>query len=344
MELIRDIHCLKQKHKPCVLTIGNFDGVHLGHRTVIDQLVGVAQQKGLPATVMIFEPQPQEYFSRRCLTDRDYPLRLMTFRQKVQALARLNIDYLVCVNFNRSFSSVTATQFIDQYLCQGLGVRHLVIGDDFRFGRGREGDFQRLVEKGREQGFTVTQAATFEWLGSRVSSTRIRQLIGSADLEVAEQLLTKPYSLTGRVIMGRQLGRQLGIPTANIELDHQYVALAGVYVVTVIIDSRSTNDRVGSGKQSDEQPNEQKAKRYSGVANLGLRPTVNKAHAHQDDYNTTKNVYLESHLLDFTGDLYGQRITVELRHKLREEKNFASVAELKTAIEKDIQQAKEWFK
>lgn len=344
MELIRDIHCLKEEHQACVLTIGNFDGVHLGHRAVIDQVVEAAQQRGFLSAVMIFEPQPQEFFSSQNSTS-NYPLRIMDFSEKVKVLASLNVDRLVCVNFDLKFSTVTAHQFVDQYLCEKLNARHVVIGDDFRFGKGREGSYNLLQLKGRDRGFTVEQAATYEYLGNRVSSTRIRALIRLADLQKVEQLLTQPYSISGRVISGRRLGRQLGIPTANIELGSHYESLAGVYVVSVVIGDRSISD---AAEILTVEPSGMKPEvRYQGVANLGLRPTVSEASGtYVDNQNSasSKKVYLEAHLFNFDEDIYDQTITVQLRHKLRAEKTFASVTDLKAAIDKDIQQAKAWFK
>lgn len=308
MELIRGLHNLQDRHRSGVVTIGNFDGLHLGHQAIVEQLVERAKKRQLPSTVMIFEPQPLEFFQGE-----RSPMRLMAFRDKVTALSRSKVDRLFCLKFDQCFSTFSAERFIQQVLVDGLAVQHLLVGDDFRFGKGREGCFDLLFREGARLGFSVERANTFELEGARVSSTRIRTLLASGEVEAANHLLGRPYTLSGRVESGLKLGRQLSAPTANIALSAQSACLAGVYVVRV---------RVGQ-------------ERYQGVANIGMRPTVIS--------EADQAPRLEAHLFDFNGDLYRQRLEVELLHKLRNEQKFASLELLKAAILNDIQQAKAWF-
>jgi len=244
-------------------------------------------------------------------------------------LSELGIDRLFCVKFNQRFANYSANQFVDQLLVQGLGVRHLVIGDDFRFGAGRAGDYALLVQAGEQHGFTVERANTFELKGERVSSTRIRQQLLSGNLQSVNALLGRPYALSGRVQYGRQLGRQLGVPTANIILPDERRALSGVYAVSVHVLNKEPSSHV---------------EQLQGVANLGVRPTVERVQGKAGGEMEQVKVQLEAHLFNFNGSLYRKRLKVELLHKLREEQRFASLSELTLAIKNDIQQAKAWFK
>ncbi len=313
MRLIRGLTNLKrfsrQPEAPlangCVATIGNFDGVHLGHQTIIDQVREKAIELGVPSVVMVFEPQPREFFQGA-----DAPPRLMSFRQKFEALLRSGIDIVLCLRFNEKFRSYSGMGFIEDVLIDGLGVHHLVVGDDFRFGCDRAGDFALLKSVGDKRGFTVENTRTVEVAGDRVSSTRIRQVLGENRLEDAEDLLGHSYRVRGRVVYGQQLGRQIGAPTANVLLPRM-PALRGVYVVFVTLPGGRVLD---------------------GVANIGLRPTVDG-----------KRPSLEVHLLDFTGTLYGQRIDVVFRHFLRDEVKFDSVDDLKHQIARDFDDARAWI-
>lgn len=289
----------------CVATIGNFDGVHIGHRTILDQVKEKASGLGLPSVVMVFEPQPREFFQGE-----EAPPRLMSFRQKFEALTAAGIDYVLCLHFNARFRRLTSQEFIDSVLVNGLGVRHLVVGDDFRFGCDRTGDFMLLREAGKAQGFTVENTRTVTIDGERVSSTRIRERLNVNRLEEAESLLGHPYRIRGRVVYGRQLGREIGAPTANILLKRM-APLQGVYVVSTTLDDGSV---------------------YDGVANIGLRPTVDG-----------KQPALEVHLFDFAGTLYGRHIDVVFRHGLREEIKFSSVDALKEQIARDFDDARAWI-
>lgn len=289
----------------CVATIGNFDGVHVGHQTIIKQVHDHAEAAGLPSLVMIFEPQPREFFQGD-----EAPPRLTGFRQKLQALKEQDVDLVLCVRFDEHFRSYSAMGFIDDILIDGLAVKHLVIGDDFRFGCDRAGDFKLLQKVGADVGFGVERTLTVEVAGERVSSTRVRGCLQRNELDMAEQLLGAPYAINGRIVYGRQLGRDLGAPTANIVLK-QRPALRGVYVVRANLED---------GRVCD------------GVANIGLRPTVDG-----------RQPSLEVHLFDFAGTLYGQRLRVEFRHPLRDEIKFDSVDALKDQIMQDFQDARAWL-
>ena len=306
-EFIRGLHNLRPEHKGCVATIGSFDGVHLGHQAILRQLIQVAREKNLPAVVIVFEPQPHEFFAGD-----KAPARLMRMREKLEALWSAGVDKVLCLHFNQELRSLSAEQFIDRVLVQGLAIKHLVVGDDFRFGCDRKGDFALLQIKGAELGFEVTDTHTLEIDGKRVSSTRIRHLLEAGDFAEAEKLLGKPYGINGRVVYGKQLGRQLGVPTANVDLRRYRSPLHGVFAVTAIFKD---------GTQ------------VQGVANIGVRPTV----------NGLKKPLLEVHLFNFSRDIYGVVIDVVFRHKLRDEQKFASLDELKAQLQTDISQAKAFF-
>lgn len=303
MQLVRGLHNLRPEHRGCVATIGNFDGVHRGHQAILARLRERAVELGVPSCVVIFEPQPREYFAPATA-----PARLARLRDKVALLAAEGVDRVLCLAFNQRLSKLSAAEFVDTILVDGLGVQHLEVGDDFRFGCDRLGDFEFLQQVGLSKGFTVEAAQTVELDGLRVSSTQVREALARADFAVAERLLGRPFRIRGRVLHGQKLARQLGTPTANIQLKRHRVPLTGVYLVSVELDGKA----------------------WPGVANIGVRPTVaGDGRAH-----------LEVHLLDFAGDLYGRRLTVEFHHKLREEQRFASLEALKSAIDADIAAAR----
>ncbi|MGL6261587.1 bifunctional riboflavin kinase/FAD synthetase [Vibrio sp. WXL103] len=307
MELIRGIHNLSPQHHGSVLTIGNFDGVHLGHQKVLEQVTQQAKLLGLPSTVMTFEPQPLELFARD-----KAPARLTRLRDKFVQLSKLDIDRLLCVNFNRHFASLSAEAFIQELLIKRLGVKFLVVGDDFCFGKGREGNFAMLQQAGQEYGFEVVSTRSFCLQEQRVSSTAIREALASNHLAAAKQMLGRDYSISGRVAHGRKLGRTIGFPTANIPLKRCVSPVSGVFVVEVhgIADTP-----------------------IGGVANIGQRPTVNGVRQQ-----------LEVHLFDFHANLYGKQLEVSLLHKLRDEQKFASFALLKQQIELDAEAARVWLR
>jgi riboflavin kinase/FMN adenylyltransferase len=307
MELIRGLHNLRPAHRGCVATIGAFDGVHIGHQAVISHLLEKAAELDLPAAIIVFEPLPREYFSPV-----QAPARIMSFWEKCRELDALGVDRVLRIRFNEQFRRMSAQQFVDDVFVAGLGVRYVVLGDDFRFGSDREGDYKFIQEQGKRYGYDAGPTPTRMIDGERVSSTRIREALENARFSAAESLLGRPYSISGKVIYGRQLGRTIGTPTANIELRRLRAPLSGVYVVEVS----------GAGLEAAR-----------GVANVGVRPTV-------DD---SIKANLEVHLLDREIGLYGQHIEVTFRHKLREEQKFGSVDELKENIARDIENTRDWF-
>lgn len=306
MELIRGLCNLRPRHRGCVATIGNFDGVHLGHQAVLGQLAEKAAELSLPSVVITFEPYPQEFFAHGAV-----PPRLTRFREKVQALRRFSVDRVLCLPFNHTLSETSAQDFIRRILMEGLGVRYLVVGDDFRFGHQRQGDFAMLKEAGARYGFQVVNRHTFSIDGARVSSTRIREALAHGDLNNAGKLLGRPYRMCGRVAHGDQRGRTIGFPTANIYLHRKASPVQGVFAVEVF------------GLDAEPLP---------GVANVGTRPTVDGTRA-----------LLEVHLLDFAQDIYGCYVQVDFLHKLRDEQKFASLDDLKRQIAFDAAQARNFF-
>ncbi len=306
MELIRGIHNITPKHKGCVLTIGNFDGVHLGHQKVLKQVSQQAQKMGLSTLVMTFEPQPMEFFARH-----KAPARLSRLRDKVVQLEKLGIERLLCINFNSHFSNMSAEGFIQDLLVKQLDVKFLVVGDDFCFGKGRAGNFSMLKKAGQELGFDVVNTQSFKVEQLRISSTAIREVLAIGNVADAEKMLGRPYSIYGRVSHGRKLGRTIGFPTANIPLKRCVSPVSGVYVVEV----KGIDGSV-----------------YGGVANIGQRPTVDGV-----------NQQLEVHVFNLSSNLYGKQLEVSLLHKLRSEKKFDSLEALKAQIELDAEAARVWL-
>lgn len=307
MRLIRGLNHLEPFPRGCVLTIGNFDGLHLGHRQVLERLAEHGRRLGLPAVAMIFEPQPLEYF----LADHA-PSRLTRLREKAIQFAKAPVDELLVLPFNRRMSDVDAEAFIQDILVDKLNIKHLVIGDDFHFGKARRGNFTLLQQRGERHGFTVEATPSFEVQGLRVSSTLIRDALGEGDLMQAKSLLGRDYSVCGRVAQGDRLGRELGFPTANILMFRKNTPLAGVFAVTMT--------------GLDRAP-------IAGVANLGTRPTIEGG----------AKAVLETHLFDFSEDIYGRYVEVHFHAKLRDERRFESLDALKVQIAADVDQARRYF-
>ncbi len=307
MRLIRGLHHLKPFSEGCVITIGNFDGVHLGHCAVIEQLSKRSQELHLPSVVMIFEPQPLEYF----LHD-NAPSRLMRLREKAIQFDKLPIVNVLTIKFNQVFANQTAEQFIESVLVKKLNVKHIVIGDDFHFGKMRRGNFAMLQEKGLQYGFSVEDSGSFLLENERVSSTLIRDALIIGDLKTAKRLLGRDYSVCGRIAHGNKLGRQLGFPTANILMFRENTPIQGVFAVTM------------TGIDNQE---------FYGVANVGIRPTINGA----------SKVILETHLFNFNQNIYGRYVVVHFKEKIRDEMRFDSLNELQQQIQKDINTAKKCF-
>ncbi|MEY3760855.1 MAG: riboflavin biosynthesis protein RibF [Pseudomonadota bacterium] len=307
MHLIRGLSHLDPFKNGCVLSIGNFDGLHLGHRAVIKKLAERGEALGLPVVIMTFEPQPLEYF----LGD-NAPSRLMCLREKVIEFTKLPVDNLLMVRFNRYFANCDAEQFIDDILINKLNVKHLVIGDDFHFGKARRGNFAMLKEKGKLYGFSVEDTGSCQIAGLRISSTLIRDALGAGDLIQAEKLLGHCYSVCGRVAHGEKLGRTIGYPTANIKMFRKNTPVNGVFAVTM------------TGIDGLE---------LEGVANVGTRPTVDGG----------SKVVLETYLFDFDKEIYGRYVEVRFKQKIRDEIRFQSLEQLKAQIEKDVAEAKNIF-
>lgn len=306
-KIIRGFHNLPLEPKACVATIGNFDGVHLGHQAVLNKLASKGDFLGLFATVITFEPQPNEFFA----PDKA-PARLSRFREKVEAFNQFSIQQLCVLRFNEKLAQMSADDFIERLLVRGLNVRYLVVGDDFKFGKNRQGDFALLQQAGQRHGFEVVNMHTFAVEHDRVSSTRIRQALEVGDLTLAQTLLGHSYRMSGRVAHGDKRGRTMGFPTANIHLHRCKVPMSGVYAVTL------------SCKQGNKQ---------QGVANVGIRPTI----------ASEKKALLEVHLFDFDGNLYGQYVQVCFLHKIRDEQKFDGLPALIKQIEVDCEQTKHYF-
>ncbi len=290
----------------CALTIGNFDGIHLGHQRILGQLVEKGEELSLPTVVMTFLPTPNEYFQKR----KSSP-RLFGLSARYLSVREYGIDVMLALPFNSRLASTGAEEFIRRILVDGLGIRYILTGDDFRFGEGRTGDHGLLERLGAEYGFVAEQFHTVSDESARISSTRIRQALAQGDLDAARQMLGKRYSMMGRVIHGDKRGRQWGFPTANIAVSKP--SFTGVFAVRV--------------KRVDEDDGE-----YFGVANLGTRPTV-------DGLKTL----LEVHLFDFDSNIYGRRICVEFIGKIRDEQKFDSFEQLKTQILADCEAGKRLF-
>ena len=308
MQLIRGLSALPAFPQGCVVTLGNFDGVHLGHQAVLRQAAAQAREFGLPLVVLIFEPLPREFFAPHAPV-----ARLTRLRERVAFIQELGIvDVLLVHPFNTAFAQLPAETFIKRVLVDALHARHIVIGDDFRFGQGRQGDFALLKQLGARFDFSVQAAATWELDGERVSSTRIRRHLAERDVAGAARLLGRPFTLCGRVIHGDKRGRQLGFPTANVALHRRLSPLRGVFAVTATLPDGTVVD---------------------GVANVGTRPTVDGQDAR-----------LEVHLFDFDRDIYGKLVRVAFLHPLRDEQKFNALEELIAQITKDSAQARGWLK
>ena len=320
MEIINGVHNIRPEHHGNVITMGNFDGVHHGHQVLLHHLQAKSREMGVPSLLITFEPQPREYFAGN-----QVPPRLTRLREKVELLKRSGLDRLLLLPFNERTASTPPAWITDELFHQRLGAKYVVVGDDFRFGNDRSGDFQSIKEAGDRLGYGVSHVGTLALEAERVSSTRVRAALADGDFKLAERLLGHEYFIMGRVVYGRQLGRQLGVPTANIRLQRYKAALEGVYCVTVE-GVAAADENAGAADQ------QAKPYLYEGIANIGVRPTVDG-----------KEPLLEVHIFDFAGNIYNQLLTIRFKRKLRDEQTFASLDELKNQIEKDIKQARAWF-
>jgi len=304
MELVRGLHNIAKAARGCVLTVGNFDGVHLGHQQMIRAVRQRAAELQLPAAVLVFEPSSKEFI------DPDgAPARLTRWREKFTALKAAGVDRLVTLRFNDCMREMTAQAFVDDLIVGGLKVRHMVVGHDFRYGCKARGTIESLREAGRVQGFGVEEIAPFLVDGVRVSSTAVRERLEEGDFPGAARLLGRPYRMLGHVAYGRGLGRELGFPTANLHLMRRISPVWGISAVRVFGIASSP---------------------VAGVASLGTRPTVDGTEP-----------LLEVHVFDFAGDLYGRLIEVEFVAKLRDEAKFDSLDALVKQMQVDAAQARE---
>lgn len=306
MQLVRDLHPKMQNAKRVIATIGNFDGVHLGHQAVLRKLLNKSNELKLPAMLITFEPSVKELF----LKDKAPP-RLTNFREKFCLIEDMGIGQFVCLRFNQAFASISAESFVEEILINYLHVGHLIVGDDFCFGKNRKGDFTLLQHLTHQLDFEVENTASYRINAKRVDSSAIRTFLAQGQLDAAKQLLGRRYSMSGRAISGDKKGRSIGFPTANIPIKRNKSPVHGVFAVKVKVE----NDI--------ERP---------GVANVGHRPTVGGT-----------RTQLETHIFDFSQDLYGKHLTISFCKKIRDEKKFDSLAMLKNQIQHDIKDAKDYF-
>jgi len=293
--------------QPVALTIGNFDGVHLGHQALLSRLLDAAKVRGIPSAVVIFEPHPREFF-----TPDQAPARLTSLREKLELLAELGVDRVHICRFNSQFAQMSASDFIAA-LYQKLAVKYILIGDDFRFGSGRSGDFALMEKIASQHSFTVEAMHSVLYDGLRVSSTAVRSALAAGNMRAATRFLGRPYSISGRVVHGDKLGREIGFPTANVQMKHNRPPLSGIFVVRV------TGEHILA---------------LHGAASLGVRPTVHK----------NGRAVLEIHLLDFEQEIYGQHLCVEFLHKLRNEEKYPDLKSLTQQIALDVANTRKWFK
>lgn len=303
LELVRGAHNLRERHRGCVLTVGNYDGFHLGHQAVLARLREAGAARGLPCALLTFEPMPREFFDPA-----GAPPRLASLREKAEDAAGLGLDRLVCARFDGRFAALSPEAFVRDLIVDGLGARHVLVGEDFRFGRKRAGDMDKLTALGREHGFEAASVPAVIEAGERVSSTRVRAALAAGEPESAARLLGRPYRISARVRAGARLGRTLGIPTANLRIARKPAPRFGVYAVEAVLDDGSA---------------------LPAAANLGVRPTVNG-----------RDCLLEVHLLDYAGDLYGRRLSVRFRHFLRPETRFDDTGALRAQMLADIERVR----
>lgn len=306
MQVFDKLKELNTAYPNCVLTIGKYDGMHLGHQQILQRLKAVADEMNLPSLVILSEPQPEEFFAGE-----NAPARLLSFNDKLNFLESTGIDLVYKMTFDKKLSQLSAEDFVNKVLYQGLGAKALIVGDDFHFGKDRKGDFNLLQEQGQKLGFSVEAAEEFLNDGQRVSSTLLRKKLESGDCEAANTLLKRPYHLSGEVIKGQQLGRKLGFPTANIKTNINKLAVEGVFAVTAELGQRCIN----------------------GVASVGYKPSIDGNH----------DLTVEVFLIDFDEDIYGEKLTVHFHKKIRNQEKFSNLQELKLNIADDVEKTKFFF-
>ena len=301
----------------CALTIGNFDGVHRGHQAMLALLHSEALHRGLPSCVMTFEPHPRDLFAKLAGKPQLAPARIATLRDKLSELERCGVDQVVVLRFDAAFAALSPGAFVDDVLGRGLRAHYVLVGDDFRFGAKRAGDYAMLDAAGQAAGFDVARMLSYEVHGARVSSSAVRAALAGGNMELAAALLGRPYSISGHVLHGKKLGRDLGFPTMNLRFAHPRPAAMGIFVVRV---------------------HGLTASPLAGVANLGVRPSVDDA----------GRVLLETYCLDWPAQLgneaaYGRVVRVDLLAKLHDELRYPSMQALRDGITADVAQARQWF-
>ena len=305
MEIIRGLHNIRPRHRRCVVTIGTFDGLHHGHQMLISHLAAKAEELSCPSLLVTFEPQPREYFRGAIV-----PARLTRFREKISILRDTRIDRVLCIPFNERTRSIPAESVVQDFLIDMLEAKYVVVGDDFRFGKNAEGDYTMLKAEGDRHGFGVSHMGTLVFDHDRVSSTRIREALEEGDFPMAEKLLGREYFMMGTVVRGRQLGKSIGVPTANIGLQRYRSALQGIFAVTV------------SGLERE----------YQGSAYIGTRPTI-----------AGTEPLLEVHLFGLEREIYGARLKVTFHKKFRDDRAFDGLEELKDQMFRDHVEIRDWF-
>ena len=320
MQIFRGFHH-PQLAKACALTIGNFDGVHRGHQAMLALLKNEARHRGVPSCVMTFEPHPRDFFAEQHQQPDLAPARIATLRDKLNELAACGVDQCVVLPFDQAFASQQPQAFIEDVLVKGLGVKYVLVGDDFRFGAKRAGDYAMLDAAGTAHGFDVARMNSYEVKNLRVSSSAVREAMGRGAMQEVAQLLGRPYAISGHVVHGRKLGRELNCRTLNLRFSHWKPAASGIFVVQV--------------HGLADQP-------LAGVANLGIRPSLDPS-----DVNGGR-VLLETHCLDWPASLgaeggYGKIIRVELLHKLHDELKYDGLDALMQGIHKDCDDARAWL-
>ncbi|HET9977282.1 MAG TPA: bifunctional riboflavin kinase/FAD synthetase [Burkholderiaceae bacterium] len=316
MQVLRGFES-KQSAQPCALTIGSFDGVHRGHQAMLALLANEARHRGLPTCVLTFEPHPRDFFAARAAKPDLAPPRIATLRDKLAELERCGIDRAVVLRFDARLAALAPEAFVQQVLVRGLAARYVLVGDDFRFGARRVGDYALLDAEGARLGFDVARMQSYEVHGLRVSSSAVREALAAGEMERAAALLGRPYAVSGHVLHGRKLGRTLGFPTLNLRFAHARPAAMGIFVARV------------SGLGADPLP---------AVASLGMRPTV----------EDRGRVLLEAHVLDWPATLapgaaYGRCVRIELLARLHEERRYASLDALRDGIARDTSDARAWW-
>jgi len=306
-------HIPATDNRPTALAIGNFDGMHLGHQSLLKRLIEVAHAKSLIPAVMTFEPHPREFF-----TPLNAPSRLCNLREKLEYFIEAGVQKTFICAFNQLFSAINAQAFMNEMLRKKMQVNTILVGEDFRFGAKRSG----TVTDFKTNGFDLIDFAPVNFANERISSTRVRDALSYGNLELASQLLGRAYSISGKVVHGAKLGRELGFPTANIHIKHERPALTGVYAVKLSLTKLSATQFQG-----------QKLDGLNAVANLGVRPTI----------AGVPKLSLEVHILDFNEDLYGRHVNVEFLRKIRDEMKFSGLDALKAQIAQDIVIAREYF-